>query len=54
VSGLKPIPTNENTLENRRVTVRRNNGLPVALKKDTEILSEIYRVLWICQVPAHV
>jgi hypothetical protein len=54
VSGLEPIPTNKNTLENRRITFRRNNDLPVSLKKDLEIVSEVNRALWARQVPAHI
>jgi hypothetical protein len=46
VSGLEPIPTNENTVENRSVRFRRNNGLLVILKKDVEIVSKVNRALW--------
>jgi hypothetical protein len=54
VSGQEPIPTEKNTLENRRVRFQRNNGLPVSLKKDAEIVSEVNRALWARQVPAQI
>jgi hypothetical protein len=54
VSGLEPIPTNKNMLENRRVTFSRNNGVQFSRKKDAEIVSEVNRALWARQVPAHI
>jgi hypothetical protein len=38
---MKFIPNNKNTMENRRITFRRNNTLPHSQKKDIEIVSAI-------------
>jgi hypothetical protein len=51
---MAAIPTNKNTLENRRVTFKRKNALPNSREKDIEIVSAVNRVLHTAGVPHHI
>jgi hypothetical protein len=48
---MKPVPPEQNSMEKRRVTFRRDNGLPLSQKKDLEISSEVNRALFEVKVP---
>jgi hypothetical protein len=48
---LRPVPTGQNSMEKRRVTFKRDNGLPLSQKKDLEISSEVNRALFEAKVP---
>ena len=48
---MKPVPPGQNSMEKRRVTFKRDNGLPLAQKKDLDILSEVNRALFEATVP---
>jgi len=48
---MKPVFPGQNSMEKRRVTFKRDNGLPVSQKKDLDILSEINRALFEANVP---
>ena len=43
---MKPVFPGHNSMEKRRVTFKRDNGLPLAQKKDLDILSEVNRGLF--------
>ena len=47
---LRPVPPGQNSMEKRRVTFRRDNGLPLSQKKDLEISSEVNRALFEAKV----
>jgi len=38
---MKPVPPGQNSKEKRRVTFKRDNGLPLYQKKDLDISSEV-------------
>jgi len=42
---MKPVPPGQNSMEKRRVTFTRYNGLPISHKKDLDISSEVNRAL---------
>jgi len=48
---MKPSFPGLNLMEKRRVTFKRDNGLPVSQKKDLDISSEINRGLFEAKVP---
>jgi len=48
---MKPVPPGQNSMEKRRVTFRRDNGLPLSQKKDLDISSEVNRALFEAKVP---
>jgi len=48
---MKPVPPGHNSMEKRRVTFRRDNGLPLSQKKDLDISSEVNRALFEAMVP---
>jgi len=48
---MKPVPPGQNTMEKRRVTFKRDNGLPLSQKKDLDISSEVNRALFEAKVP---
>jgi len=48
---LRPVPPGQNSMEKRRVTFRRDNGLPLSQKKDLDISSEVNRALFEAKVP---
>jgi hypothetical protein len=48
---MRPVPPGQNSMEKRRVTFRRDNGLPLSQKKDLEISSEVNRALFEAKVP---
>jgi len=48
---LRPVPPGQNSMEKRRVTFKRDNGLPLSQKKDLDISSEVNRVLFEAKVP---
>jgi len=48
---LKPVPPGQNLMEKRRVTFKRDNGLPLSQKKDLDISSEVNRALFEAKVP---
>jgi len=48
---MKPVPPGQNSMEKRRVTFKRDNGLPLAQKKDLDISSEVNRALFESKVP---
>jgi len=48
---MKPVPPGQNSMEKRRVTFKRDNGLPLSQKKDLDILSEVNRALFEAKVP---
>jgi len=48
---MKPVPPGQNSMEKRRVTFKRDNGLPLSQKKDLDILSEVNRALFVAKVP---
>ena len=48
---IKPVPPGQNSMEKRRVTFKRDNGLPLSQKKDLGILSEVNRALFEAKVP---
>jgi len=43
---LRPVPPGQNSIEKRRVTFKRDNGLPLSQKKDLDISSEVNRALF--------
>jgi hypothetical protein len=48
---MKPVPPGQNSMEKRRVTFKRDNGLHLSQKKDLDISSEVNRVLFEAKVP---
>jgi len=48
---MRPVPAGQNSMEKRRVTFKRDNGLPLSQKKDLEISSEVNRALFEAKVP---
>jgi len=48
---MKPVFPGQKSMEKRRVTFKRDNGLPASQKKDLDISSEINRVLFEVKVP---
>jgi len=48
---MKPVPPEQNSMEKRRVTFKRDNGLPLSQKKDLDISSEVNRALFEVKVP---
>jgi len=48
---IKPVPPGQNLMEKRRVTFKRDNGLPLSQKKDLDISSEVNRALFEAKVP---
>jgi hypothetical protein len=48
---MKPVPQGQNSMEKRRVTFRRDNGLPLSQKKNLDISSEVNRALFEAKVP---
>jgi len=48
---MKPVPPGHNSMEKRRVTFKRDNGLPLSQKKDLDISSEVNRALFEAKVP---
>jgi len=48
---MKPVPPGQNSMEKRRVTFKRDNGLPLSQKKDLDISSEVNRALFDAKVP---
>jgi hypothetical protein len=48
---MRPVPPGQNSMEKRRLTFRRDNGLPLSQKKDLEISSEVNRALFEANVP---
>ena len=48
---LKPVPPGQNSMEKRRVTFKRDNGLPHSEKKDLEISSAVNRALFEEKIP---
>jgi hypothetical protein len=48
---MKPILLGQNSMEERRVVFRRDNGLPLSQKKDLNISSEVNRALFEAKVP---
>jgi len=48
---IKPVPPGQNSMEKRRVTFKRDNGLPLSQKKDLDISSEVNRALFEAKVP---
>jgi len=48
---VKPVFPGQNSMEKRRVTFKRDNGLPLSQKKDLDISSEVNRALFDAKVP---
>jgi len=48
---MRPVPPGQNSMEKRRVTFKRDNGLPLSQKKDLDISSEVNRALFEAKVP---
>jgi len=48
---LRPVPPGQNSMEKRRVTFKRDNGLPLSQKKDLDISLEVNRALFEAKVP---
>jgi len=48
---MKQVPPGQNSMEKRRVTFTRDNGLPLSQKKDLDISSEVNRALFEAKVP---
>jgi len=48
---MKPVPLGKNSMEKRRVTFNRDNGLPLSQMKDLDISSEVNRALFEAKVP---
>jgi hypothetical protein len=48
---MKPVPPGQNSMEKRRVTFKRDNGLLLSQKKDLDISSEVNRALFEAKVP---
>ena len=48
---LRPVPPGQNSMEKRRVTFKRDHGLPLTQKKDLDISSEVNRALFEAKVP---
>jgi len=48
---LKLVPPGQNSMEKRRVTFKRDNGLPLSQKKDLDNSSEVNRALFEAKVP---
>jgi len=49
--GLRPVPPGQNSMEKRKVTFKRDNGLPLSQKNDLDISSEVNRALFEAKVP---
>jgi len=47
---MKPVRPGQNSMEKRRVTFKRDNGLPLSQKKDLDISSEVNRALFEAKV----
>jgi hypothetical protein len=54
LDDMAAIPTNKDTVENRRVTFKRNNALLISQKKDSEIVSAVHRALHVARAPHHI
>jgi len=48
---IKPVPPGKNSMGKRRVTFKRDNGLPRSQKKNSDISSEVNRPLFEAKVP---
>jgi len=48
---MKPVPPGQNSMETRRVTLRRDNGLPLSQKNDLDISLEVNRAHFEAKVP---
>jgi len=48
---MKPVPPGQNSMEKRRVTFKRDDGLPRSQKKDLNISSEVNRAHFEAKVP---
>ena len=48
---MRPVAPGQNSMERRRVTFRRDNGIPLSEKKDLDISSEVNRALFEAKVP---
>jgi len=48
---MKPVPPGQNSMEKRRVTFKKDKGLPLTQKKDLDISSEVNRALVEAKVP---
>jgi len=48
---MNPVPPGQNSMEKRRVTFKKDNGLPLSQKKDLDISSEVNRALFEEKVP---
>jgi len=48
---MKLVFPGQDSMEKRRVTFRRDNGLPLSQKKDLDISSEVNRALFEAKVP---
>jgi len=48
---MRPVPPEQNSMEKRRVTFKRDNGLPLSQKKDLDISLEVNRALFEATVP---
>jgi len=48
---MKLVPPGPNSMEKRRVTLKRDNGLPLSQKKDLDISSEVNRALFDAKIP---
>jgi len=48
---VKLVPPGQNLIEKRRVTFKRDNGLPLSQEKDLDISSEVNRALFEAKVP---
>jgi len=48
---MKPVPPGQNSMDKRRVTFKRDYGLPLSQKKDLDISSEVNRALCKAKVP---
>jgi len=48
---MRSVPPGQNSMEKRRVTFKRDNGLPLSQKKDLDISSEVNRALFEAKVP---
>jgi hypothetical protein len=54
LNDMAAIPTNKNTVENRRVIFKRNNALPMSQKNDIEIVLAVNRGLYAAGAPHHI
>ena len=48
---MKPVFPGQNSMEKRRFTIKRDNGLPLSQRKDLDISSEVNRALFEAKVP---